>query len=107
MQQTLKRIKKSRQLYLLLVLPLCYLIIFKYIPMLGVQIAFKDYSFAKGMWGSEWVGLQHFQDFFDSPNFWRILRNTLSISVVTMVFSFPAPIILALFLNAATAVNHN
>ncbi|MBW7455064.1 ABC transporter permease [Paenibacillus sepulcri] len=94
-----KRLARYWQLYLLVLLPLAYIIIFKYIPMLGVQIAFKNYNIAKGMWGSDWVGLQHFQQFFGSPNFWPILRNTLQISLVTLLFNFPAPIILALFLN--------
>ena len=67
--------------------------------MAGVQIAFKDYNFVKGIWGSDWVGLLHFKTFFSSPNFWPILRNSLEISLITLLFNFPAPIILALFLN--------
>jgi putative aldouronate transport system permease protein len=94
-----RRIKRHWQLYFLLLLPLIYLVIFKYIPMIGVQIAFREYNFIKGMWGSDWVGLQHFHSFFSSPNFWPILSNTLEISIVTLLFNFPAPIILALFLN--------
>jgi putative aldouronate transport system permease protein len=94
-----RRFSRYWQLYMLILLPLAYIIIFKYIPMLGVQIAFKDYNFAKGMWGSEWVGLKHFKQFFSSPNFWPIIRNTFNISFVTLVIGFPAPIILALFLN--------
>ncbi|MFJ5761339.1 ABC transporter permease [Neobacillus sp. NPDC093182] len=94
-----KQIKKYWQLYILMLLPLTYILIFKYVPMAGVQIAFKDYNFVKGIWGSEWVGLQHFITFFSSPNFWPIFRNTLEISLITLLFNFPAPIILALFLN--------
>ncbi len=93
------RIKRYWQLYLLIALPLTYLIIFKYIPMFGVQIAFKDYNFVKGIWGSEWVGFKHFESFFHSPFAGRIIRNTFEISLLTLLFNFPAPIILALFLN--------
>jgi putative aldouronate transport system permease protein len=94
-----KRLVRYWQLYLLVLLPLAYIIIFKYVPMLGVQIAFKNYNIVKGVWGSDWVGMQHFRQFFHSPNFWPILMNTFQISLVTLLFNFPAPIILALFLN--------
>jgi putative aldouronate transport system permease protein len=87
------------QLYLMVLLPLVYIIVMKYIPMFGVQIAFKDYNIVKGIWGSDWVGLEHFRQFFSSPNFYPILKNSLQISMVTLIFNFPAPIILALFLN--------
>jgi putative aldouronate transport system permease protein len=94
-----KRLMRYWQLYLLIILPMTYIVIFKYIPMLGVQIAFKDYNFAKGIWRSEWIGFKHFEQFFSSPNFWPILRNTFNISMITLLFGFPAPILLALFLN--------
>ncbi|MFC0215504.1 ABC transporter permease [Paenibacillus chartarius] len=89
----------NKYLYLLMVPVLVYYVIFHYAPMYGALIAFKDYSPAKGILGSEWVGLAHFQDFFSSYYFWRILKNTLVISFYTLVFEFPAPIILALVLN--------
>lgn len=76
-----------------------YYAIFHYGPMYGVQIAFKDYIPYLGISGSEWVGLKHFEDFFNSYYFWRILRNTIIISVLELLFAFPAPIILALLLN--------
>jgi putative aldouronate transport system permease protein len=98
-----RRLARYWQLYLLVLLPLIYIIIFKYVPMLGVQIAFKNYNIVKGIWGSDWAGLQHFQQFFRSPNFWPILKNTFEISLVTLLFNFPAPILLALFLNEIRA----
>lgn len=94
-----KRVKRYWQLYLLILLPMIYLIIFKYIPMFGVQIAFKDYNFAKGIWGSEWVGFKHINQFFSSPNFSLTVGNTLEISIISLILNFSAPIILALFLN--------
>jgi len=68
------------QLCLLILLPMLYLIIFKYIPMFGIQIAFRDYSPANGVWGSTWVGLDHFRTFFSSPRFMSIVGNTVKIS---------------------------
>jgi putative aldouronate transport system permease protein len=94
-----KQLRRYWQLYLLVLMPLIYIIVMKYIPMLGVQIAFKEYNIVKGMWGSDWVGLQYFRQFFSSPNFYPIVMNSLQISIVTLIFNFPAPIILALFLN--------
>lgn len=91
--------KKGWQLYVLFALPLLYIIVFKYIPMFGNIIAFKQYSIAKGMFGSPWVGFAHFERFFHSHEFWRLLTNTLSISFYTLVASFPFPILLALGLN--------
>ncbi len=87
------------QLYLLLLLPMLYLLIFKYIPMFGVQIAFKNYNFIDGVWGSPWVGLKHFETFFSSPRFLTIVGNTAAISLLSIAFGFPTPIILAIFLN--------
>nr|WP_229725279.1 ABC transporter permease subunit [Paenibacillus abyssi] len=91
--------KRHWQLYLLVFLPLVYLFIFKYIPMYGAQIAFRDFSIVRGFTGSEWVGLKHFNDFFNSPNFWMLIKNTLFISLYSLAVGFPAPIILALALN--------
>ena len=84
----------------LLVLPvLAYFVLFCYKPMYGLIIAFQDYRANLGIMGSRWVGLRHFQAFFNDPYFFRLLRNTLSISLLSIVFGFPAPIILAIFLN--------
>lgn len=96
-------IKKNWILYLFL-LPMClYVILFDYIPMYGLQIAFKDYRPIKGIWGSPWVGFEHFVTFFTSYQFWDLLKNTLSISLYSLVVGFPMPIIFALVLNY---VNH-
>ncbi|MBP1975417.1 putative aldouronate transport system permease protein [Cohnella thailandensis] len=92
-------IKRHWQLYLLIAAPMAYIVIFKYIPMYGAQIAFRDYSVVKGFTGSEFVGLKHFQSFFQSPNFWLLIKNTLGISLYSLVIGFPAPIVLALALN--------
>ncbi|UUV20117.1 ABC transporter permease subunit (plasmid) [Fusobacteria bacterium ZRK30] len=93
-------LKEGWQLYLMLIFPLVYFIVFKYIPMYGVQIAFKDYSSAKGILGSPWVGLKYFIKFINSYNFMPVFLNTLKISMGQLLFSFPFPIILALALNS-------
>lgn len=102
---TLKRMsnwqyfKQHKWLYALLLPGLLYFILFKYVPMGGLVIAFKDYSPFLGIWGSKWVGLEQFRRFFSTPDFWRLFRNTLGISLLQLVLYFPAPIILSLFLN--------
>ena len=88
------------RLYLFLVIPVIYIVIFAYIPMVGAQIAFRDYDFRYGIWGSEWVGLDNFQKFFKYHDFKRILWNTLSVSLYSLLASFPLPIILALLLHS-------
>lgn len=88
------------RLYLFLLLPLAYLIIFKYIPMTGIQIAFKDYNGRNGIWGSEWVGLKHFKRFFNSFYFERVIKNNILISVYGILVSFPVAVIFALCLNS-------
>lgn len=93
------RILQNWQLYLLLVLPLAYIVIFKYIPIYGAQIAFRDYSPIQGFWGSPWVGTEHFERFFSSPVFSRILINTLLLSLYNLAAGFPFPIILAIGIN--------
>ena len=87
------------QLHLLLALPLIYLIVFKYLPMVGAQIAFRDFFTRSGIWGSPWVGLANFERFFESPQFWTVVRNTFGLSAYQIAASFPVPIILALALN--------
>ena len=88
-----------RYLYLMLVLPFVFFIIFRFYPMFGNIIAFKKYQLMHGIWGSPWVGFKHFNTLFDDPAFLRVLRNTVSIAVFKLLFTFPAPIILALFIN--------
>lgn len=92
-------VKKRWQLYLMLLLPLAYIIVFDYLPMAGASIAFKDFQIRKGIWGSSWVGLQHFIKFFETPNFALLLENTLTLSLYSLFASFPIPIILALALH--------
>jgi putative aldouronate transport system permease protein len=93
------RMKRSWELYCLVFLPVVYLIVFKYVPMFGIQIAFKDFNIIKGIWGSPWVGFKHFEMFFHSPNFWLLMKNTLGISFYSLLAGFPVPILLALALN--------
>lgn len=94
-----KNFYKSRQLYLIVILPLIYLIVFCYLPMVGAQIAFRDFSPLNGIWGSKWVGLKYFEMFFKSYQFKRVIINTLILSAYTLVASFPLPIILAICIN--------
>ena len=93
-------IARHWQLYLIFILPAVVLtLIFKYVPMGGVLIAFQDYNPFRGILGSEWVGLEHFQRFMSSPDFQRYLVNTLKLSVYGLLWGFPVPIILAFLLN--------
>jgi len=92
--------QKHKYLYLFFALPVViYFVVFKYVPLYGLQIAFKDFKTGRGIWGSEWVGLKHFTDFFGNIYFWRLISNTLRISLLGLVLGFPAPIIFALLLN--------
>lgn len=94
-----KELSINYQLYLIILLPLAYIIIFHYIPMFGVQIAFKDFIAVEGIVGSPWVGLKYFVKFFESYEFWRVIRNTLEISFYSLIAGFPIPVLLALALN--------
>lgn len=87
------------QLYLLMLPALFYFLVFKYVPMANAVIAFKEYNVLKGIWGSDWVGLKYFLLFFQNPVFWTLLKNTLGLSLYSLVVGFPIPIILAVFLN--------
>lgn len=91
--------RKHKYLYLMIFPVLLYYILFHYVPMYGAIIAFKDYRIAEGFTGSPWVGFKHFQSFFESYYFWRLLKNTLLLNVYQLLFSFPAPIIFALLIN--------
>ena len=93
------RLSRDRLFYFMLIPFIAWYIIFAYKPMYGLQIAFKDFSVFKGIEASPWVGFQHFIDFFNGPYFWRTIKNTLMISLYSLLFAFPAPIILALLLN--------
>ncbi|WP_028549070.1 ABC transporter permease [Paenibacillus sp. UNC451MF] len=94
-----KQILENWQLYALILIPFVYVITFHYVPMLGLQIAFKNYSVIKGIWGSPWIGFDHFQRFFNSYDFKLVIRNTLLINLYNLLIGFPAPIVLALCLN--------
>ena len=94
-----KEVKKMWLLYVFLLFPIVHTIIFNYLPMYGVVIAFKDFKPVKGILGSEWNNFQHFKDLFSSIGFFRVFKNTIYISILRLAFGFPAPIILALLLN--------
>ncbi len=95
----LAAIRRVWQLYLLIALPFAYLLIFKYVPMYGAQIAFRDFSVSEGIWRSRWVGFRYFVRFFHSYEFWTVMRNTVSLSLYQLLAGFPFPILLALSLN--------
>ena len=101
LMQFLVRIRKNWQLHLLVALPILYIIIFNYVPMYGLQIAFREFKPRAGIWGSEWVGLKHFITFFKAYNFTQIVTNTLVISLYNIFVGFPIPIVLALMLHVS------
>lgn len=95
-----KRKKKIHyQLWIMAIPAILYFLIFCYGPMYGIIIAFKEFSAAKGIWGSPWVGLRQFERFFNSYQSWRLIGNTLAISGLSLIFCFPFPILLAMLLN--------
>ncbi len=93
------RILQSWQLYAMLLIPVIITIIYKYIPMYGIQIAFRDYKPNRGFFGSKWVGFDWFERFFTAPNFKRMIVNTVKLSLYGLLWSFPVPIILSLAIN--------
>lgn len=95
----LQAMKSNWQLYVLILPAVIYFIVFHYLPLYGIQIAFKDYKAVSGIAGSAWVGLKHFRAFFDAYYFRRLLSNTLLLNVYYLLWSFPVPIILAILLN--------
>lgn len=94
-----KNFKKTKVLYLFVLLPFIYMFLFNYLPLYGVQIAFKDYRAVNGIFGSRWVGFDHFRTFFSSYQFEQLIRNTLTLSFYSLIAGFPLPILYALFLN--------
>ncbi len=98
-QTVFSYIKKKRYLYLMLIPAVIYFILFNYAPMYGILIAFKDFNFKKGIWGSEWIGLENFRYMFQLDNFYTVFRNSIVLSFLRIIFTFPIPILLALFLN--------
>lgn len=93
------RIWRHRDYYWMLLPALVYVILFNYVPMYGLQIAFKDYRVSLGITGSKWVGFKHFITFFNSFNFWTLLTNTITLSLYKLILGFPIPIIVALVIN--------
>ena len=96
----MKRIVKHWPFYLFILPAVAWYAVFSYYPMSGLALAFQRYTFEGGYFNNPWVGMRYFNDFLKDPRFWQVVRNTLNISVFRMMFGFPAPIILALILNA-------
>lgn len=101
-----KDFRVNKGLYIMIIPVIAYYICFAYLPMFGAVIAFKDYMPIKGIFGSPWVGMKHFVSFFNGPYFAQVLGNTLRLSLLSIVFSFPMPIILALLLNEVKNVRY-
>ena len=91
--------RKNWQLWIMLLPAMLYILIFCYVPMYGIQLAFRDYDFTKGITGGAWAGLKYFKQYFDSPMFWVTLKNTFVIAFASIVVGFPIPIILAMVIN--------
>lgn len=98
-QKILYEFNKERQLWIMFIIMLAWVLVFAYIPMAGIVIAFKNYEPGYNIWASKWIGLRYFIEFFTAPEFPQIMRNTLAISGLNILIGFPAPIILAILLN--------
>lgn len=99
MQKTLRKMWNYKWIYLMLLPVIIYFVVFKYVPMYGIVIAFKDYNVFKGVMGSPWAGLKIFQKIFANKNFWNSIRNTFSLNLLTLAVSFPLTIIVSLMIN--------
>jgi len=97
--KVISRLKRDKFLYMLLAPGVLYFVIFKFVPMWGILISFKDYSPYLGFWNSPWIGLENFKTFFMNPDFFRLIKNTLLLSFYNIIFAFPLPILVALLLN--------
>lgn len=97
-------LKRDKYLYLIALPGLLYFLVFKYLPIGGLLVAFQNYSPYFGIWKSEWVGLEHFQRFFSNEDFYLLFRNTMAINLLNLTFFFPFPIILSLLLNELRSV---
>jgi putative aldouronate transport system permease protein len=106
-RQTWRFIVKRRYLYLMSIPGLVYLIIFRYIPMYGITMAFQDFSFKKGIFGSPYNNFANFKQLFSSEMFYTVLTNSVFLSISRLVVSFPIPIILALLLNEIKAAKYS
>lgn len=98
-QTIIKRFMRDRIYFLLLAPALLYYILFRYVPMFGIIVSFKDYNLFKGIWASEWVGLKYYRMFLANPDAYVIVKNTFLLGIYRLLFGFPAPIILALLFN--------
>jgi putative aldouronate transport system permease protein len=103
---TIKYLRENYQLYSLLLPGIVFIFIFAYIPMYGAQIAFRDFNFRRGIWGSEFVGLKHFIRYITSSNFWPLMLNTIGISAYSLAAGFPIPIILAFMINEVRSIKY-
>ncbi|WP_241242756.1 ABC transporter permease [Paenibacillus whitsoniae] len=99
MKLVFRTIVRDRVLYMMMIPGLLFYFIFKYVPMYGLLMAFQNYSISKGIWGSKWVGLDHFQAFFDSPDAAVLIRNTLVLNALELLIVFPAPVVLAVLFH--------
>lgn len=97
-----KQIIRCWELYIFLLIPLAWVIIFRYVPMVGIQLAFRKFTIQGGIWNSPWVGLDYFKRFFNSPQIGRILPNTITLSFYSLIAGFPLPVMFALCLNVLT-----
>ena len=95
----LKVLKNDKYLYIMFLIPFVYYILFHYYPIYGITLAFKEFNIMEGILGSPWVGMKYIQQFIMDPYFWQVVKNTLTISIVNLIFSFPVSVILALMLN--------
>ena len=98
-------LKKNWPLYVMLLIPMAYVILFKYVPMAGLAIAFKDFNVFKGIWGSEWVGFKYFAEAFQKVEFWKSVKNTLIINLGDLLFCWPFPIFLAIVMSEMSRKN--
>jgi len=99
-----KQVNRYKYLYLMLLLPLVQYVIFRYAPLTGLQVAFKDFNIFKGMWKSDWIGFSVFREVFGNIKFWHALKNTVILNGLDLVFGFPIPILLAILLNEARSL---
>jgi putative aldouronate transport system permease protein len=99
MNKRWRMIAKHWQFYVIIALPITYFILFKYVPMYGILLAFKKYRVTRGIWGSPWVGLNNFSKFFANPSSWQIIWNTFSLSMYALLASIPLAVLLAICLN--------
>lgn len=96
--------RKYKYLYMMLAFPFAVYIVFRYAPLTGLQVVFKDYNIFKGMWASPWAGFKYFQEVFGNTKFWLALKNTILLNLWDLIFGFPAPIILAIMLYEMRSV---